>query len=182
MSLRLFAALDLPPDVVDRLMPLMRGVGGAMWRPRENLHITLSFFGDVAENVADDLDAALDEVGQGIAPFEVQLKGADWFGKDEPHALYIGVADNAALAHLAARCERAARRVGLKPDTRKYTPHVTVAYLRAPALDRVASFAQRLALFESRPFKVEGFFLFSSHTRANAPSIYTEEAAYPLLG
>jgi RNA 2',3'-cyclic 3'-phosphodiesterase len=182
MSLRLFACLDLPPDVVDQLTRLQRGVAGAAWRPRENLHITLRFYGDVSEPVADDLDAALDAEGQSLAPFDVQLKGADWFGKEEPSSLYVGVAPNDALASLIAACERAARSVGLRPEPRRPHPHVTVAYLRATPMDRAAAFARRLALFESRPFRVNGFFLWSSRIRHNAPSLYREEAAYPLLG
>src|SRR5690606_25038077 len=112
MSLRLFAALHLPDDVAERLMALMKGVPGAKWRPRENLHLTLRFFGEVTEPTADDIDAALGEVAEANTPFELQLKGAGAFGGAEPHALWIGAAENAALMKLAADCERAARRAG----------------------------------------------------------------------
>jgi 2'-5' RNA ligase len=183
MSLRLFACLDLPPDIADQLVRLQRGLAGASWRPVENLHVTLRFFGDTPEPVADDLDAALDAVGQGMAPFTLKLKGADWFGKDEPHTLFIGVAEPTALIQLASACERAARSVGLKPETRKYLPHVTLAYLNGAApVDRVHAFCRRLALFESRPFSVQGFYLWSSLLRSGGPSVYREEAVYPLLG
>lgn len=182
MSLRLFAALDIPDDVAGRLLALQRGVPGAQWRAREHLHLTLRFFGEVQEPVADDLDAALEEVGQGTTPFELQLAGAGFFGGADPHALWAGVAANEALKALAAGCERAARRCGLKAETRKFTPHVTLAYLKGSILERVISFEKRVALFESRPWRVESFVLFSSHVRKNAPSIYREEAAYPLLG
>ena len=76
MSLKLFAALALPDEIADRLMPLMKGVPGANWRPRENLHLTLRFFGDVAEHDADEIDVALSEVAEVIAPFEMSLKAA----------------------------------------------------------------------------------------------------------
>jgi RNA 2',3'-cyclic 3'-phosphodiesterase len=182
MSLRLFAALDLPDEIADALLPVMRGVPGAKWRPRENLHLTLRFFDSVAEPVADDLDAALEEVAQGAAPFDVQLKGAGFFGGEQPHALWAGVAPNDALKRLAADCERAARLCGLKPETRKFTPHVTLAYLSGSTLERVVAFEKRLALFETAPWTVTGFVLLSSHVRRNAPSLYREEASYALLG
>jgi RNA 2',3'-cyclic 3'-phosphodiesterase len=182
MSLRLFACLDLPPDIAAQCVRLQRGVGGAHWTPQENLHITLRFFGPVAETAADDLDAALDIAGQGIAPFQLQLKGADWFGKELPHNLHLKVAPSPGLAKLAAACERAGRGVGLKLEARKFTPHVTLAALNGAALERVHAFAHRLALFESRQFWVEGFFLWSSRARPGAPSLFREEAAYPLLG
>ena len=182
MTIRLFAALDLPDDVADRVMALMKGVPGAKWRPRENLHLTLRFFGEVGEPVADDLDAALSLIADATAPFELQLKGAGSFGGADPHALWVGVADNPTLTKLAADCERTARRAGLKAEPLKYKPHVTVAYLSGAPLDRVQAFEVRLGLFQTDAFRVERLGLHSSVTRRGAPSLYRLEAEYPLLG
>lgn len=182
MSLRLFVALSIPDDVAECLLALQKGVPGAKWRPRENLHLTLRFFGEVAEPVADEIDAALDEVAASTPAFQLQLKSAGSFGKDDPHTLWIGAGESAALKKLAADCERAARRVGLKPETRKFAAHVTLAYLSHAELGRVHAFEARLGLFESRPFLVESLGLYSSWTRKSAPSLYRLEAEYPLRG
>jgi len=180
MSIRLFAALDIPDDVAERLMALQKGVPGAKWRPRDNLHLTLRFFGEVAEPIADEIDVALDTLAGAHAPFELQLKGAGAFGGAEPHTLWIGAAANPALAKLAGDCERLARRAGLKPEPHKFTPHVTLAYLSGAPLDRVHAFESRLGLFETRAFRVERFGLYSSVVRRSAPSLYRIEAEYPL--
>ncbi len=180
MSLRLFAALDLPDDVAERLLALMKGVPGAKWRPRENLHLTLRFFGEVAEPGADDIDAELSSIAENNAPFELQLKGAGSFGGADPHTLWVGAGESPGLARLAADCERAARRAGLKPDSRRFAPHVTLAYLSGAPLDRVQSFETRLGLFETRPFRVESFGLYASFTRKSGPSLYRLEAEYAL--
>lgn len=182
MTIRLFAALDLPDDIAERLLALMKGVPGAKWRTRENLHLTLRFFGEVAEPVADDIDVALGEVAESNGPFELTLKGAGAFGGADPHALWVGAGESAALKKLAADCERAARRAGLKPESGKFKPHVTLAYLAGAELARVHAFESRLGLFEAGPFQVSSFGLFSSHTRKSAPSIYRLEADYPLMG
>ena len=182
MSLRLFAAIALPDDIATRLLALMQGVPGAKWRPRENLHLTLRFFGEVDAPTADDLDAALANIAAAAAPFELQLKGAGAFGKDNPHTLWAGVGPSALLTKLAAACERAARRAGLKPETRKNAPHVTLAYLGASELARVRGFEARLGLFETRAFRVENFGLYSSWLSKSAPSQYRLEAEYALRG
>src|SRR5262249_33200832 len=158
------------------LLELMKGVPGAKWRPRENLHLTLRFFGEISEPVAEDLDSEIEQAVRGITPFEVKLKGVGSFGGADPHALWIGAAGNPPLLQLAAACEKAARRVKLKPEAHKFTPHVTVAYLSGAPLDRVQSFEQRLALLEAPPFGVGGFGLYSSVTRKSAPSLYRLEA------
>jgi 2'-5' RNA ligase len=182
VSLRLFAALSIPDHVAERLLALMKGVPGAKWRPRENLHLTLRFFGELTEPVAEDLDSELEAATRGLGPFEVRLKGAGSFGGADPHALWIGAAESDALRQLAAACEKAARRVKLKPEPAKFTPHVTIAYLSGATLDRVQAFESRLGLFETSPFEVGGFGLYSSVTRKSAPSLYRLEAEYSLLG
>ena len=181
MSLRLFAAIAIPDDIAGRLLALQRGVPGAKWRPRENLHLTLRFFGEVAEPVAEEIDAALDEVARATNSFVLQLKSAGSFGKEDPHTLWVGAGESEALRKLAADCERAARRAGLKAQTRKFAAHVTLAYLNNAELGRVHGFEARLGLFESRPFDVQSFGLYSSWTRKAAPSLYRLEAEY-LLG
>ncbi|HAC59822.1 MAG TPA: RNA 2',3'-cyclic phosphodiesterase, partial [Rhodobiaceae bacterium] len=57
--IRLFTALEIPDEVAEKLIPLQRGINGARWIERPDFHITLRFIGDVAENVADDIDEAL---------------------------------------------------------------------------------------------------------------------------
>lgn len=183
MSLRLFAAVAIPDDVAERLLAVQKGVPGAKWRPRENLHLTLRFFGEVTEPVGNDIDEALAAIGDVTAPFPLQLKSAGSFGKEEPHSLWIGASESGALRKLAADCERAGRRLGLKAETRKFSPHVTLAYLSgASDLERVHGFEARLGLFESPPFDVESFGLYSSWTRKSAPNLYRLEAEYALNG
>jgi RNA 2',3'-cyclic 3'-phosphodiesterase len=125
--LRLFAALPLPDPVAEAVVRTQAKLVGARWSPRENLHITLRFIGDVDERRAQDIDSELGQIR--LASFELSLHGAGHFGGDKPHALYLGVAQNDALERLNMACERACRRVGLAPDSRHYTPHATVCYL-----------------------------------------------------
>lgn len=182
MSLRLFAAIAMPDEIAERLMALQHDLPGAKWRPRENLHLTLRFFDEVAEPVADEIDYELRQVAESAAPFEIQLKGAGAFGGADPHALYVGVAESAPLKKLAADCERAARRVGLKLEKHKFTPHVTVAYLSNVELTRVHAFESRTGLYQTPPFRVDVFGLYASFTRKSAPSLYRLEADYFLRG
>ncbi|MET0544687.1 MAG: RNA 2',3'-cyclic phosphodiesterase [Caulobacterales bacterium] len=179
MTLRLFAALPVPEEIGQDLTRFQRGVPGAAWRPIESFHITLRFAGEIDERLADDLDASLSEIT--VKGFDVQLQGAGHFGGADPHALWIGVKKSDALTDLAAKCERACRRAGLKPEPRAFTPHVTLAYLSSAAtLDRVMRFEKNCALFESEPWRATWFGLYSSVVRRNAPSLYRVEAEYPL--
>jgi len=176
--IRLFAALGLPPEIAAGLIRRQTGVDGARWRPPESLHVTLRFFGDLREDVAHDLDG---ELGQIVGePFELELAGVGAFGEGRDiHAIWAGVAENRALARLAKACETAARRAGLKAETRNYRPHVTMAYLRHADPTEVAEWVQANNLLKSPPIAIDRFGLYSSHQTKDG-SQYRLEAEYAL--
>lgn len=176
--LRLFAALALTPDIGEGLLRRQTGLDAARWRPLEAFHVTLRFFGEVREDVARDLDGELAGIAQG--PLDLELEGVGAFGEGaDIHAVWAGVSENAELRHLAKSCEIAARRAGLKPDTRSYKPHVTLAYLRHANPDDVARWIQANNLLRSPPFRIETFGLYSSW-QTKEGSVYRLEAEYPL--
>jgi 2'-5' RNA ligase len=175
---RLFAAIALPEEVAEGLSVRQYGLEGVRWRPIETMHITLRFFGEVQERVADDLDAELSGVGG--SPFEIALAGVGTFGEGaQINTLWAGVVENPALSQLAARCEAAARRAGLKAETRTFRPHVTLAYTKNPDPRDVAIWVQSHNLLKSPPFAVDRFGLHSSH-RTSEGSRYRLEQEYRL--
>ncbi|WP_409432421.1 RNA 2',3'-cyclic phosphodiesterase [Litorimonas sp. RW-G-Af-16] len=177
----LFAAIKLPPRTTKRLVKEQKGVSGARWSDADKLHITLGYFGEVDDDRAEILDEEL--ARKPLPSLEIELRGAGHFGKAEPHAIWIGVAPNPALTRLHEHCKNAARRAGIQMEKRLYRPHVTLAYLKPfSPIDRIISFEKRLADFETLPFLVDEFFLFSSHRKVNGPNIYRMEASYPLIG
>jgi len=178
MTLRLFAAIPVPDAIAGDFNRLRKGVPGAKWRPAENLHITLRFFGEIDERMAEDLDAELASIRQ--SPFTLALKGAGWFGKAAPSALWLGLDEAEPLMRLNEKCDRAARRAGLPPEPRKFHPHMTLAYLQGTPVDKANRFVQRAADLHTEPWQVTHFSLYSSWiTRGNA-NIYEVEADYPL--
>lgn len=176
--IRLFAALKIPNDIGEALMRRQTGVEGARWRPLEAMHVTLRFFGEIREDVARDLDAELSAIRG--RPFEVELAGVGAFG-DGPdiHALWAGVGESEPLRRLAKACETAARRSGLKADSRHYRPHVTLAYLRHPDPAEVAAWIQANNLLRSPPIRIARFGLYSSFL-GSEQAHYRLEAEYPL--
>jgi 2'-5' RNA ligase len=178
--IRLFAAIAIPDLIAEGLERRQQGIPGARWRPLRSLHITLRFAGEIAEPAADDFDAALSGVTG--ASFDVVLAGVGAFGEGtDIHALWAGIEDNASLRQLASRCEAAARRAGLKPDTRAWKPHVTLAYLRRPDPQRVAAWVQGHNLLKAPPFRVASFGLYSSWP-SDEGSVYRLERSYRLSG
>ncbi|HEY1416148.1 MAG TPA: RNA 2',3'-cyclic phosphodiesterase [Caulobacteraceae bacterium] len=176
--IRLFAAFTLPESITADLSRRQKGILGARWRPLESLHVTLRFFGPLPENKADDLDSELSAIAG--RSFDLALKGVGVFGEGaDVHAVWAGTAPCEPLTRLARRCERAARRSGLKPERRAYRPHVTLAYLRNAASDEVGTWIGQNNLLKSPSFTVSRFGLYSSWPGEDG-AVYRLERAYSL--
>jgi 2'-5' RNA ligase len=175
--IRLFAAIGIPEALRTRLTLLQGGIPGARWSKPENLHLTLRFIGEVDEAMARDIDSVLATLD--VRAFDVTLKGAGEFGGKEPDAVWTGVAPNPALMHLAAKIESALQRMGVPANTRKYTPHVTLATLRDAPVAKVTEFVLGHSLFDSGPFHVNWFGLYSSRP-SSRESTYVLESRFDL--
>lgn len=176
--IRLFAAIAVPEEIGEPLLGRQHGLPGARWRPLEAFHITLRFYGDVQERVAEDLDLELERITS--APFGLTLDSVGAFGEGpDIHAVWAGVAESEPLRVLAGRCEAAARRAKMSADSRAYRPHLTMAYLRRPDPADVAAWIQANALLRSPPFAVDRFGLYSTHQTSEG-SRYVLEREYRL--
>ena len=177
--LRLFVGIEFPPELRLRLSLLQSGVAGAKWVDPGNFHLTLRFIGEVDEGLAADVDEALLRVK--ARPFSLQLAGAGVFGGDKPRQLWVGVEREPALAALQGKIETALIRVGLPPEPRKYTPHVTLARLFMPKRDDIQRFLAANAQFRTEPLRIERFSLIASYP-TKAGSVYEDQADYDLQG
>lgn len=176
--IRLFVGIGLPQDIRERLAALRSGVPQARWVEPENLHVTLRFIGEVDEGVADDIHDRLAEM-RGSA-FDLDLAGVGVFGPDrQPSTLWVGVAKTPELQHLRDKVESAVVRAGQPPETRKFSPHLTLARFKGAPGPRLGDFLAGHAMLRLPTVRVDRFVLFSSHLGRNGAS-YAVEAEYPL--
>ena len=175
--LRLFVGIGFPPELKLRLSLLCSGVPGAKWVDPGNFHVTLRFIGEISEDLAADVDDALSRLR--ARRFTLQIAGTGAFG-DRPRSLWAGIERSPELVGLRDKIEQALIRVGLPPEPRKFSPHVTLARLRDPPLDKLRDFLTTHARFRADPLAVEGFSLIASF-QTKAGSVYEDQADYPLL-
>jgi 2'-5' RNA ligase len=175
--LRLFTGLELPAAVVGQLALMRGGIVGARWLEPEDYHITLRFIGDIDARTARDIDETLGEIRRPQAP--VRFEELSWFGADKPRAIVAKVKPEPALMDLQAEHERRLRRIGVEPETRKYTPHVTLARLRGAGQATIAGYLAMHGALVADAFTAERFVLYSAR-EGSGGGPYVVEAAYPL--
>ena len=174
---RLFTALEIPRNAAMSLSLLRGGLPGARWIDVENYHITLRFIGDVDNRTADEIVDRLDRIDR--PEFSLSLSGTGSFGSKKPHSVFAGVSPSEEMFALQGEIERICQRIGLPPDPRKFTPHVTLARLRASRVDDVVHYLAGRGDFHTAPFLVSRFVLLSSRDSVGGGPYLTEEV-FPL--
>jgi len=176
--MRLFVGIPLPVDVRECLARMSSGLKGARWISPENMHITLRFIGEVDGHMAEDIDTTL--IAMAAPGFDLSLNAAGMFGRGHlVHTVWADVKPEPALNRLQAKVEQAMVRLGLEPEHRKYTPHVTLARLKKVTSQKIADWAEANAGFRAGPFRVDAFVLFRSHL-GHGPAHYETLSEYPL--
>ena len=174
---RLFTGVEIPSDIGQALASLRGGLPGARWIDPQNYHLTLRFIGDVDDVTAHEVASMLGRVKRNA--FELHLEGVTSFGGRKPRAVVATVAPARPLLEVHAEHERLMQRIGLEPEGRKYTPHVTLARLRDSSSWEVADYLSARGYFRTSPFRVSRFVLFSSRASIGGGP-YVVEASYPL--
>jgi 2'-5' RNA ligase len=164
--LRLFTAIDIPPDIkaalaslLDRLRPLAK----LHWIPAEKLHVTTKFIGEWPEERLDEMKHALAAVVS-PGPVDVVIRRVGWLPNPRSaRMLYAGVEASETLAGLAAATERAAESAGAAVEDRIYRPHVTLARTRKKvSLDALKRALSEIELSTIGSYRASSFALYLS--------------------
>ena len=158
---RLFIAVDLPDTIRENLAAMSFGIPGAKWVAPEQLHLTVRFIGAVDGALFRDIKDILN--GIHLASFSMQLKGVGFFPpRGAPRVLWVGLEKNQQLQILRKKIDLLLSRVGVEPEGRKFSPHITLARLKNSPVQKIANFLSGNGLFSQEPFMVEDFKLYSS--------------------
>jgi RNA 2',3'-cyclic 3'-phosphodiesterase len=161
MEKRLFIALELPESCRETLVALDPQIRGLRWLPAEQLHVTMSFIGQVKATAEKQLQEALMEVR--VPAFFLSIQGVGTFGGARPTVVWAGLGrGHPHLFALHKHIQDAVLRAGLEPDLKPFHPHITLG--RANGLSRATlqPFLRRHAETEFGLWKATGFALFSS--------------------
>ena len=174
MPMRLFVAIDLPEATRQLLADLDLHIRGVRWIDPAQMHLTLAFFGDVAE----EIDLALRERLRAIefGAFFLPVVGVGTFSaKGAPKIIWIGVGKaHPHLFQIHKRVHEAALAAGLDPELRPWHPHITIARCRDVAPQLLRKFLKANANVDAGMIRVEAFHLYSSKLTTAGP-IHTRE-------
>src|SRR3954454_7813226 len=137
--MRLFVGVELDDDVrrraaaiADRAERLLSDMLVVRWIGPENLHITLWFLGEVAEDRVPALSAALDRPFA-LPSLNLRLGGVGAFpSSGVPRVLWLGIQDGAeSLADIHTELAARLQPLGFLPETRPFSAHLTIGRVKS---------------------------------------------------
>lgn len=178
--MRLFIAIELPDNLKAALGRLRVDIPGARWVPPEQLHLTLAFLGEVEETAVGELGKALALIQ--MYPFQLSFSGTGCFpNRHRPRVLWAGVEPQPRLMQFAARVHEVVLACGIPQEDRPFSPHITLARLKFPAVREVDAFLAMPQKQELLPFPVSEFTLFQSMLTQKGAS-HVPIRIFPLAG
>lgn len=186
--MRLFIAAELGDALVaglakelERLSPT---APKARWVRPENVHLTLSFLGEVGPDRVPALERVVREIAARHPVISLEVRGGGAFGSPRrPHVLWLGLRGNlAALEALHADLKAALAPLGFVPEDREFRPHLTLGRSRDPRGEpTLAACAEALRDVDLGSLRISELVLFESHLSGKGPR-YTARVRAPLQG
>lgn len=180
-AVRSFVAVDLPAGVRDELgrlqARLKRSGCDVRWVRPDRIHVTLVFLGEVEPGFIEMVKPGLAAAADASRPFSVRLGGIGAFPTPgRARVVWAGVTAGAEeLIRLQSSLLPALKRAGFQPESRPFSPHLTLGRLRVPAdVARLCT-----TEFASDEFEVSGVTLFRSVLRPEGPE-YSKLASFGL--
>lgn len=129
--MRLFTAINLPPDLRQRLWeaaePLRTAAYPVRWVAIDGMHLTLKFLGDVPSDHEPQVVAAIGAAVQGAKRFTLPVGGFGAFpSPSRPRVIWAGCEPVPALELLQHRVEQELERLGFPLEGRAFHPHLTL--------------------------------------------------------
>lgn len=146
---RSFVAFDIEDEEIRRKISDVQGVlaktGAKLKLVDPNaIHLTIKFLGEIPRSLVEQAKQALREVK--FKAFTIELAGLGAFpAQHRPSVIWIGVKKGVAeLADIFKQVEPRMASLGIPPERREFSPHLTIARVKARS-PRLAEALAKLA-------------------------------------
>ncbi len=139
-QIRSFIAIELPDELKQELSQLQAKLKSGVqswvkWGDPYGIHLTLKFLGNIAINRTGEITRVIEEAAKGTAPFHLKVKQLGVFPNlRRVQVVWVGISGEVdKLSQLHQRIESGLARLGFTPESRPFTPHLTLARVRDQA-------------------------------------------------
>ena len=149
--MRAFIAIDVPEEVKGTLRDLQRTLAsslkdGIRWVDPYSTHLTVKFLGEIERSLIPALQQSIQLALQDVEEVEVEAAGLGTFPDARaPRVLWIGLRGDVQVLNIVQkRLDEELVKLGLPPEKRPFSPHLTLGRISDRASKEVASGIGRL--------------------------------------
>lgn len=152
-QVRSFIAIELPAKLKEGLAQLEAQLklgkpSAVKWVDPSGIHLTLKFLGNITVDRISAITRALEEATRELSPFQLKVTGLGVFPNlKRVQVAWVGIGGEVdKLGQLQQRIESSLASLGFTAESRRFTPHLTLARLRDRAsADERQRFGQLIA-------------------------------------
>ncbi len=143
MSVRCFIAVGFEDAIASQLAGLQKQIAqrvheagistkGIKWVKPENMHLTLKFFGDIADTDIPKICDAMDKTAETCQIFEMSIEGYGCFGSGgSARVLWAGIElGRDELTNMYHKLQQELSLLQFSSDDRRFKPHLTLARIK----------------------------------------------------
>ena len=139
-TIRTFIAIELPSflkEELGRIESILKAgnTTPVKWVDFESIHLTLKFLGDTESSRVGEIIEGIKNACVGISPFELKIKGLGVFPNViRTRIAWVGLVNTTdELSLLQRNIELEMEKLEYERETRKFSPHLTLARVRDQA-------------------------------------------------
>lgn len=153
---RTFIALDFPLEIRQKIRDITAYFktqlppGLIKWVDPDNMHLTLKFMGETPPEKLADIKHAIYQLGAVFPVFSIEIEDLGMYPNSKhPRVIWLGIKGENNLITLHNQLDQALNQIGIQPEKRPFSPHLTIARVRRSAnQDSVLQIGKTLSQFK----------------------------------
>ncbi len=171
--MRLFYGIELNDDIRDNIYQIIQDLDinyrGIKWVEKENLHITLEFFGETNKNEMENLIELTKNIN--FTKFNLSLYSIGGFPfLEKAKVLWVGLKEHKIeLMNLYNKLHFTCKNIKSNLDDRPYHPHITIARVKRPLNSSNIKKIEKYSQMNFGELTVKKITLFQSELKKQGP-------------
>ena len=135
-TVRSFLAIELKEDLVPKILDVQKEFkkinANIKYVPSENMHFTLKFFGNIDEDMIEDISNSVEKVIKDYSSFDLNIKDCGCFpNKNVIKVLWLGLDEGSPIKDLQKDLDVEFKKLGFKKE-RNFISHLTIGRVKSP--------------------------------------------------
>lgn len=135
-TVRSFLAIELKEDLVPKILDVQKEFkktnANIKYVPSKNMHFTLKFFGNIDEEMIEDISLSVEKVIMNYSSFDLSIKNCGCFpNKNVIKVLWLGLDEGSPIKSLQKDLDREFKKLGFKKE-KNFISHLTIGRVKSP--------------------------------------------------